>query len=63
MIVKIDLEVLQIAQTNIVDLSKYGMDKETFNSMDDYQRKQWLFDNVIVHYDSPCWVIEKIEEV
>ena len=63
MIVKIDLEVRQIAQTNLVDLSEYGIDKETFNSMNEDEKKEWLFENVIVNYDSPIWVIEKIEEV
>jgi hypothetical protein len=31
--------------------------------MDEEEQKEWLFENVTVNYDSPCWVIEKIEEV
>ncbi len=61
--IKIDLAVLYTDQTNTVDLSEYGMDEETFNSMDEEEQKEWLFENVTVNYDSPCWVIEKIEEV
>jgi len=61
--VELKLGVTRSETTKKVDLSEYGMTKKEWLKMDESEKQDWLYENIIYQFDSPAWALESIQEL
>ena len=57
MIIKLDLKAVNTSCSYDLDLDMYDM-VETWKKLTDYEKRQWIADNILDDIEQPWWNIE-----
>lgn len=61
--IKMELGISYTEETKEVDISEYGMTKETWDKMTRFEKEEWLHENIVANFDTPSWCIDYFEEI